>query len=218
MAELTDDTRNVILRAAALLAMHKRRRFQAEMANAYCDGLSNAGEKCPGSMAERAYSRPRRRVFHSNTDAAKAPTRRGVDGHTRTQPPLPGGRDVRYTRSARPTSRPRGGDRPCRTDMPARPPSSHSFVPAGSHTRTIRLPTGTGSLAEIRTSSGAKRTSGSTRSSTKSPTNTLGTRRPRNKSGSRRTRPAGPRRPSSFTTSTRSRRPRCRPGSTPGCG
>jgi hypothetical protein len=44
MAELTDDTRRVILRAAALLTGHKRRRFQAEMANTYCGGSARLAE------------------------------------------------------------------------------------------------------------------------------------------------------------------------------
>jgi hypothetical protein len=44
MAELTDDPRRVILRAAALLPGHKRRRFQAEMANTYCGGSGRPAE------------------------------------------------------------------------------------------------------------------------------------------------------------------------------
>jgi hypothetical protein len=44
MAALTDDTRRVILRAAALLTGHKRRLFQAEMANTYCGGSARLAE------------------------------------------------------------------------------------------------------------------------------------------------------------------------------
>ena len=44
MAEHSDDTRSVILRAAALLTGHKRRLFQAEMAHAYCGGSARLAE------------------------------------------------------------------------------------------------------------------------------------------------------------------------------
>ena len=44
MPELHDDTRSVILRAAALLTGHTRRRFQAEMANTYCGGSARLAE------------------------------------------------------------------------------------------------------------------------------------------------------------------------------
>lgn len=44
MAELTDDTRRVILLAATLLTGHKRRRFQAEMANTFCGGSARLAE------------------------------------------------------------------------------------------------------------------------------------------------------------------------------
>ena len=44
MTELSDDTRSVILRAAALLTGDKRRLFQAEMAHAYCGGSARLAE------------------------------------------------------------------------------------------------------------------------------------------------------------------------------
>ena len=44
MADLTDDARRAILLAATLLAGHKRRRFQAEMANTYCHGSARLAE------------------------------------------------------------------------------------------------------------------------------------------------------------------------------
>lgn len=44
MAELTDDARRDILLAAALLTGYKRRRFQAEMAHAYCGGSARLAE------------------------------------------------------------------------------------------------------------------------------------------------------------------------------
>lgn len=44
MAELTDDARRAILLAATLLTGHKRRRFQAEMAHAYCGGSARLAE------------------------------------------------------------------------------------------------------------------------------------------------------------------------------
>ena len=44
MAELTDDLRRTILLGATLLTGHKRRRFQAEMANAYCGGSARLAE------------------------------------------------------------------------------------------------------------------------------------------------------------------------------
>ena len=44
MAELTDDARRAILLAATLLTGHKRRRFQAEMAKAYCGGSARLAE------------------------------------------------------------------------------------------------------------------------------------------------------------------------------
>jgi hypothetical protein len=48
MAELTDDTRRAILLAATLLTGHKRRRFQAEMANTYCGGSARHAEATLG--------------------------------------------------------------------------------------------------------------------------------------------------------------------------
>src|SRR5215210_6205282 len=44
MADLTDDARRAILLAATLLTGHKRRRFQAEMANTYCGGSARHAE------------------------------------------------------------------------------------------------------------------------------------------------------------------------------
>lgn len=44
MAELTDDARRAILLAATLLTGHKRRRFQAEMANTFCGGSARHAE------------------------------------------------------------------------------------------------------------------------------------------------------------------------------
>lgn len=44
MADLTDDARRAILLAATLLTGHKRRRFQAEMANTYCGGSARLAE------------------------------------------------------------------------------------------------------------------------------------------------------------------------------
>ena len=44
MADLTDDARRAILLAATLLTGHKRRRFQAEMAHAYCGGSARLAE------------------------------------------------------------------------------------------------------------------------------------------------------------------------------
>ena len=44
MADLSDDTRSVILRAAGLLTGYKRRLFQAEMAHAYCGGSARLAE------------------------------------------------------------------------------------------------------------------------------------------------------------------------------
>jgi hypothetical protein len=44
VAELTDDARRAILLAATLLTGHKRRRFQAEMANTYCGGSARLAE------------------------------------------------------------------------------------------------------------------------------------------------------------------------------
>jgi hypothetical protein len=44
MADLTDDARRSILLAATLLTGHKRRRFQAEMANTYCGGSARLAE------------------------------------------------------------------------------------------------------------------------------------------------------------------------------
>jgi len=44
MAELTDDLRRTILLGATLLTGHKRRRFQAEMANAHCGGSARRAE------------------------------------------------------------------------------------------------------------------------------------------------------------------------------
>lgn len=44
MAELTGDTRRTILLAAGLLTGHKRRRFQAEVAVAYCGGSARRAE------------------------------------------------------------------------------------------------------------------------------------------------------------------------------
>jgi hypothetical protein len=44
MAELTDDLRTTILLAAALLTGHKRRQFQAEVANTYCGGSARLAE------------------------------------------------------------------------------------------------------------------------------------------------------------------------------
>ena len=44
MAELTDDARRAILVAATLLTGSKRRRFQAEMAHAYCGGSARLAE------------------------------------------------------------------------------------------------------------------------------------------------------------------------------
>jgi hypothetical protein len=44
MADLTDDARRAILLAATLLTGHKRRRFQAEMANTYCRGSARLAE------------------------------------------------------------------------------------------------------------------------------------------------------------------------------
>jgi hypothetical protein len=44
MGELTDEARQVILRAAKLLTGHKRRRFQAEMAHQYCGGSARLAE------------------------------------------------------------------------------------------------------------------------------------------------------------------------------
>lgn len=41
---LTDDVRQVILRAATLLTGHKRRQFQAEMAHQYCRGSARLAE------------------------------------------------------------------------------------------------------------------------------------------------------------------------------
>lgn len=48
MAELTDDSRRAILLAATLLTGHKRRRFQAEMANMYCGGSARLAETAFG--------------------------------------------------------------------------------------------------------------------------------------------------------------------------
>jgi hypothetical protein len=44
MAELRDDARRAILLAATLLTGYKRRRFQAEMAHAYCGGSARLAE------------------------------------------------------------------------------------------------------------------------------------------------------------------------------
>jgi hypothetical protein len=44
LAELSDETRRTILLAAELLTGHKRRRFQAEVANTYCDGSARHAE------------------------------------------------------------------------------------------------------------------------------------------------------------------------------
>ena len=44
MAELTDDTRHAILLAAQLLTGPTRRRYQAEMAQAYCGGSARLAE------------------------------------------------------------------------------------------------------------------------------------------------------------------------------
>ena len=44
MTDLTDDARQAILLAATLLTGHKRRRFQAEMANTYCHGSARRAE------------------------------------------------------------------------------------------------------------------------------------------------------------------------------
>ena len=44
MAELTDDARRAILLAAALLTGYKRRRFQAELAHAYCGASARLAE------------------------------------------------------------------------------------------------------------------------------------------------------------------------------
>ena len=44
MAELTDDTRAAVLRAAQLLTGHKRRRYQAEVTHTYCNGSARRAE------------------------------------------------------------------------------------------------------------------------------------------------------------------------------
>lgn len=44
MAQLTDETRRALLLAATLLTGHKRRQFQAEMANTYCGGSARLAE------------------------------------------------------------------------------------------------------------------------------------------------------------------------------
>jgi hypothetical protein len=56
MAELTDDTRRVILRAAALLTGHTRRRFQAEMANTFCGGSARLAETTFGWGREAVHT------------------------------------------------------------------------------------------------------------------------------------------------------------------
>lgn len=56
MAELTDDTRKAILLAANLLTGHKRRRFQAEMANTYCHGSARLAETTFGWGREAVHT------------------------------------------------------------------------------------------------------------------------------------------------------------------
>src|SRR5436305_5726347 len=56
MAELTDDARRAILRAAALLTGHKRRRFQAEMANTFCGGSARLAETTFGWGREAVHT------------------------------------------------------------------------------------------------------------------------------------------------------------------
>src|SRR5215213_10159529 len=56
MADLSDDTRRVILRAATLLTGHTRRRFQAEMAHLYCGGSARLAETTFGWGREAVHT------------------------------------------------------------------------------------------------------------------------------------------------------------------
>lgn len=53
---LTDDARQVILRAAALLTGHTRRQFQAEMAHRYCGGSARHAETTFGWGREAVHT------------------------------------------------------------------------------------------------------------------------------------------------------------------
>lgn len=56
MAELPNDARRAILLAATLLTGHKRRRFQAEMANTYCGGSARLAETTFGWGRDAVYT------------------------------------------------------------------------------------------------------------------------------------------------------------------
>ena len=56
MADLADDTRQAIVRAATLLTGHKRRRFQAEMAHQYCGGSARLAETTFGWGREAVHT------------------------------------------------------------------------------------------------------------------------------------------------------------------
>ena len=104
MAELTDDTRRAILRAGQLLTGHQRRRYQAEMAHAYCGGSARLAETTFGWGRDAVRTGPNElrsgiRCLDAFTDRGRPKTedacpeledhlRRVVDPHAQADPKL----------------------------------------------------------------------------------------------------------------------------------